>query len=150
MSDSNERTVDITRTHRGVYEAVNRHGVKLVFSHDGEKTFTPVELLLTAIAGCSGIDVDFITSRRAEPTSFRMHIRAEKVRDDAGRNGLADVELTFDVAFPEGPEGDAAREALPRSVQQSHDRLCTVSRAVEAGTPIEVRVAGDDGAPETA
>jgi putative redox protein len=67
MSD-NLRTVDITRTERGVYRAVNRHGVTMVFSHDGTKTFTPVELLLTAIAGCSGIDVDFITSKRAEPT----------------------------------------------------------------------------------
>lgn len=142
MSEDNLRTVDVTRTARGVYEAVNRHGVKMVFSHDGEKTFTPVELLLTAIAGCSGIDVDFITGRRAEPTSFTMHIQGEKVRDERGRNHLADIELTFDVQFPDGDAGDAARSVLPRSVQQSHDRLCTVSRTVEAGAPITIRIAG--------
>jgi uncharacterized OsmC-like protein len=140
--DDNLRTVDITRTSKGVYEAVNRHGVKLVFSHDGEQTFTPVELLLAAIAGCSGIDVDFITSKRAEPVSFSLHIEGEKVRDDAGRNQMSDIVLTFDVRFPDGPEGDAAREALPRSVSQSHDRLCSVSRTVELGTPVEVRIAG--------
>lgn len=143
--DDNLRTVDITRTGKGVYEAVNRHGVKLVYSHDGEKTFTPVELLLTAIAGCSGVDVDFITSKRSEPLSFEMHIEGEKVRDDSGRNQISDIVLTFDVRFPEGSEGDAAREVLPRSVAQSHDRLCSVSRTVEVGTPIEVRIAGDSG-----
>ncbi|MGH3372533.1 MAG: OsmC family protein [Nocardioidaceae bacterium] len=142
MSKDNLRTVDVTRTARGVYEAVNRHGVKMVFSHDGEQTFTPVELLLTAIAGCSGIDVDFITGKRAEPTSFTMHIQGEKVRDERGRNHLADIELTFDVQFPDDDAGDAARSVLPRSVQQSHDRLCTVSRTVEAGAPITIRIAG--------
>lgn len=141
MTQDNLRTVDITRTSRGVYEAVNRHGVKMVFSHDGEKTFTPVELLLTAIAGCSGIDVDFITSKRAEPVSFSMHIQGEKVRDDAGRNQLSGLSLTFDLAFPEGEEGDAARGVIERAVQQSHDRLCSVSRTVEIGTPVQVRIA---------
>ena len=30
---------------------------------------------------------------------------------------------------------------LPRAVAQSHDRLCTVSRTVQAGTPVENRIA---------
>ena len=42
------------------------------------------------------------------------------------------------MTFPEGAEGDAARAALPRSLQQSHDRLCTVSRTVELGTPVAI------------
>ena len=141
MNEENVRTVDITRTSKGVYEAVNRHGVKMVFSHDGEKTFTPVELLLTAIAGCSGIDVDFITSKRAEPASFKLHISGEKVRDEAGKNLVTDISLTFDITFPEGEEGDAARSVLERAVHQSHDRLCSVSRTVETGTPVAVHIA---------
>lgn len=145
MIEENLRTVDITRTSRGVYEAVNRHGVKMVFSHDGEKTFTPVELLLTAIAGCSGVDVDFITGKRAEPDSFKLHIEGEKVRDEAGKNHIAGISLTFDITFPEGEAGDAARGVLERAVHQSHDRLCSVSRTVEIGTPVEVRIADRDG-----
>ncbi|HLN75892.1 MAG TPA: OsmC family protein [Nocardioidaceae bacterium] len=145
MIEENMRTVDITRTSRGVYEAVNRHGVKMVFSHDGAETFTPVELLLTAIAGCSGIDVDFITSKRSEPVSFTMHIEGEKVRDETGKNAVSGISLTFDIAFPEGEGGDAARGVLERAVHQSHDRLCSVSRTVEIGTPVEVRIADQDG-----
>ena len=144
MDQANLRSVEITRTARGEYEAVNRHGVRMVFSHDGEKTFTPVELLLTAIAGCSGIDVDFITSRRAEPDSFLIRIAGEKVRDEQGRNHVDAIALSFDVTFPEGSAGDAAREMLARSVAQSHDRLCSVSQTVERGTPVAVQVVGGD------
>lgn len=143
MSDENLRTVDITRVSKGVYEAVNRHGVKMTFGQDNTTMFSSVELLLAAIAGCSGTDVDFITSKRAEPVSFKLHIQGEKVRDEAGRNHVADISLTFDITFPEGEEGDAARGVLERSVHQSHQRLCSVSQTVMRGTPIEVEIAGE-------
>jgi uncharacterized OsmC-like protein len=42
----------------------------------------------------------------------------------------------FRIAFPGGEQGDKARELLPDAVRKSHDRLCTVSRTVELGTPI--------------
>ncbi len=45
--------------------------------------------------------------------------------------------MTFDVTFPEGADGDRAKESLPRAVAQSHDRLCTVTRTVIVGTPVE-------------
>jgi len=45
------------------------------------------------------------------------------------------------VAFPDGGPGDRARDILPRAVKASHDRLCTVSRTIEAGTPVTVAVA---------
>jgi uncharacterized OsmC-like protein len=86
------------------------------------------------------MDVDVITARRSEPDSFTARVDAQKVRDEVG-NVLRDIELTFDVAFPAGADGDAARLALPRAVQAAHDRTCTVSRTVEVGTPVRVRLA---------
>ena len=68
-------------------------------------------------------------------TSFEVDIGADKVRDDDG-NRLTDIAVTFRVTFPDGADGDAAREVLPQAVQRSHDRLCTVGRTVELGTPI--------------
>lgn len=148
MTDENVRTVDITRIRKGLYEATNRHGVKMVFGNDNTQNFSAVELLLTAIAGCSGTDVDFITSKRAEPAGFHVHISGDKVRDEAGKNHVANIQLTFDITFPEGEEGDAARDVLERAVHQSHDRLCSVSQTVSRGTPIEVHIA--DGSGESA
>jgi len=48
--------------------------------------------------------------------------------------------LRFVIEFPDGEGGDAARQVLPSALQRSHDRLCTVSRTVELGTPVEVRL----------
>ncbi len=50
--------------------------------------FTPVELLLAAIAGCSAIDVDYLTARRAEPDAFEV-CRARTQRPHG--NGLGEV-----------------------------------------------------------
>ncbi len=133
------RSVTITRTAPGRFRAVNARGGALEFGSGDDADFTPVELLLTAIGGCSGIDVDLITGRRAQPDAFSMTVQADKVRDENGSH-LANVELTFAVTFPAGEGGDAARAVLPDAVQRSHDRLCTVSRTVELATPVSVSI----------
>src|SRR3954449_7356063 len=140
MTEEKLRDVGITRLRPGQYEATNPRGGKLVFGRgEDDDAFTPVELLLTAIAGCSAIDVDMITSKRAEPTRCEVRMEGEKIRDDQG-NRLVDLVLRFDVEFGDDAGGRAAAAVVPRAVQQSHDRLCTVSRTVEVGTPIDVRV----------
>ena len=45
--------------------------------------------------------------------------------------------MSFDLTFPEGEAGDRARAALPRALQQTRDRLCTVGRTVAIGEPVE-------------
>jgi putative redox protein len=142
MSDENRRTVEVTRVTQGRYEATNGRGATLIFGSSLDDAFSPVELMLTAIAGCSGIDVDVVTARRAEPTSFRLRMDGDKVRDESG-NRLENLTLTFDITFPDGEAGDAARAALPSIVARSHDRLCSVSRTIERGTPVSVEIAPD-------
>lgn len=136
MSDDTVRRVDLTRLERGRYQATNaRGGVLPIGSGEGSE-FTPVELLLAAIAGCSAMDVDLITGKRAEPDHFDVRTEGHKVRDELG-NRLVGLRVSFDVAFPEGEGGDRAREMLPRALAQTRDRLCTVSRTVAVGEPIE-------------
>jgi putative redox protein len=133
------RSVALRRTGPGRFVATNANGVELTFGTGGEEAFTPVELLLTAIAGCSALDVEALTSRRAEPESFTLRATAEKVKDESG-NRLENIQVTFKVTFPVGEAGDAAREVLPAMVAKSHDRLCTVTRTVERGTPVTPHV----------
>jgi putative redox protein len=59
---------------------------------------------------------------------------------DADGNRLTDIAVTFRLRFPAGERGDAARAVLPDAVAKSHDRLCTVGRTVELGTPIATRI----------
>lgn len=136
VAENTRRRIDLTKIGEGRYKATNARGGVLPIGSGGDPDFTPVELLLAAIAGCSGIDVDLITGKRAEATGFDLVAEGDKVRDEEG-NHLVNLRLTFEVRFPEGEAGDRAREALPRAIAQSRDRLCTVGRTVQLGAPIE-------------
>ncbi len=139
MPLDSHRSVTITRTSAGRYTAINGRGGLLDFGTGDVDDFTPVELFLTAIGGCTAVDVDILTTRRAEPESFVVQVDGDKVRDDDG-NRMEELSVTFRVRFPEGEGGDAARALLPDAMQRSHDRLCTVSRTVELGTPVATHI----------
>jgi uncharacterized OsmC-like protein len=140
MADDMLRSVTLQRTGLGKYEVRNARGGAMTVGVGDGADFTPVELLLAALGGCTGADVDHITSKRAEPDSFVVHVTGEKVRDEAGGNRLVNLAIELSVTFPEGAAGDAARAMLPRAARMSHDRLCTVSRTVELGTPVDTRI----------
>jgi putative redox protein len=137
-TESAHRGVRLERIENSRYTATNERGGTINIGTGESSDFTPVELLLIAIGGCTAVDVDILTSRRAEPDSFEIDVDADKVRDTAG-NHLAGLQVTFRVAFPAGEQGDKARALLPDAMRKSHDRLCTVSRTVELGTPIAMR-----------
>jgi putative redox protein len=137
MADQDQRRVTLSRLEEGVYLARNARGDELRFGSKAPDAFSPVELLLAAIAGCTAVDVDVVTGRRSPAETFGASIEAKYVRDDTG-NRLEDIRLSFEVRFPEGDAGDAARDILPRVLKTAHDRTCTVSRTIEAGTPITV------------
>ncbi|WP_330474888.1 OsmC family protein [Terrabacter sp. C0L_2] len=132
------RRVTLTRDSVGRYTARNDRGGSITLS-SGTDELSPVELLLAGIAGCTAVDVDTVTTRRAEPEQFEIEVTADKVKDEHG-NHLQDIEVRFRVRFPEGDGGDAAREMLPKLVKRSHDEWCTVSRTVEMGMPVTTTV----------
>jgi putative redox protein len=136
MSESRPRSVSLERLSKGRYRAKNRHGDTIIVGEGGDGTFTPVELLLTAMAACSAIDIDYIVGKRAEPASFRLRSEGTKVRDDGG-NHLTDMVITFDARFESNDAGKDAQDVFPRAVAQSHDRLCTVVRTVILGAKVD-------------
>lgn len=138
-TDDGRRHVEIDRAGPNAYTAVNARGGTISVSDGRDDAFTPVELLMVAIAGCTAIDVDLVTSRRAEPERFAVAVDAVKARDERG-NYLRDIVVSFRVAFPEGDDGGNARAILPDIVKKSHERLCTVSRTIEIGTPVATRI----------
>jgi len=133
------RGVTINRIGSTKYVVTNERGGEITISAGQGGVFTPVELLLAAIGGCTAIDVDILTSRRSEPDAFTVRVDARKVSDEQG-NHLSDIMITFEIGFPDSPGGDEARAILPDVVRKSHDRLCSVGRTVEIGTPIATRI----------
>jgi putative redox protein len=141
-TESTHRSITIERTQAGRYTGVNDRGGKITFGTGGDAEFTPVELLMIAIGGCTAIDIDLVTSRRSEPASFEIVVDAEKVRDRRG-NHLTGIESTYKISFPPGEAGDKARGVLAEAVRLSRQRLCTVGRTVELGTPITDHIETD-------
>ncbi|MFE2276493.1 OsmC family protein [Streptomyces sp. NPDC059454] len=143
MSEDSLRSVVVGRTGTGHFVATNTRGGTIRFgtaSDGGPNTdFTPVELLLAAIGGCTAADVDVATSRHAEPDEFSVTVTGDKISDELG-NRMTDLVVTFRVAFPDGEGAERARAILPRAVGASHDRLCTVSRTIETGTPVTTAI----------
>lgn len=130
-----QRSVTLERTEKGGYVIRNTRGGALVVGTSEGDRFTPVELLLGALAACGAVDLDLITSKRVEPTSLTAVSQGDVIRDELGRR-MVNLEVAFDVRFPEGEAGDAAREIVPRTIEQIESRLCTVSRTVAVGTPV--------------
>ncbi len=142
MVTDTSHAVQLSRVEQGRYKATNSRGGTITVGAGRSDDFSPVELLLAAIAGCSAVDVDYITGKRAEPTDFDVTASGNKTADDHG-NHMADVSLDFEVGFGADDAGERARAVLDRSIKQSHDRLCTVSRTVELATPVTVRRWGE-------
>lgn len=121
-SSGNERSTSLVRTEQGRYRATNVRGGTLDLGSGETLAFIPGELLLA---------------------TFEVVATGDKIRDDAG-NRITGLHLDFRIEFADDEAGRAAEAVLARSVRQSHDRLCTVSRTVEVGTPVSVAVRGTE------
>jgi putative redox protein len=135
-------TVDLSRLSKHHFEATNSRGGTLSFGRKKAGEFTPVELLLVAIAGCTSMDVDAITVKRSEPLRFHVSCSGHSTKSEHG-NHVTDIAVDFDVEFPDTEGGRAARDVLEIAIRKSHDRLCTVTRTIELETPVDSRLRGE-------
>lgn len=67
MADgSPHRTVPVERVTQGAFTVTDTRGDQVTFGTGSDTSCMPTELLLGAIAGCTAIDIDILTLRRAE------------------------------------------------------------------------------------
>lgn len=133
--DPNYRAVSIERVASRHYRATNAKGDSLDFGQ-GEGLLTPVELLLAAIAGCSAIDVDVVTGRRAEAEEFTVTSSGLRQVEENGAVKMDDIEVSFNVRFPATEAGEKAQSMVDRLIRLSAEKDCTVSRTVEHGSKV--------------
>jgi putative redox protein len=142
MSGDSRRTVQLSRLGRQHIQATNSRGGTLSVGDTEGGEFTPVELLLVAVAGCTALDVDAITVKRSEPARFLLTCSGHKTKSAHG-NHITDIQVDFDVEFPDNEGGRAAADVLEIAIRRSHDRLCTVTRTVELATTVDARLRGE-------
>jgi uncharacterized OsmC-like protein len=115
-----------------IMEATGGTDGRIVMGPKGTpNSFTPVELLLAAIAGCSGIDLQ-TASRNAEvdPGQFELRVRGSKPH---GGDGLTQITVEYKVP---AIEPDALEPLITEA-----KKLCTVSLTVENSCPVDGVVA---------
>ena len=69
------------------------------------------------------------------PEVFEVLASALRLNED-GAVRLDDVEVDFDVRFPEDEQGAKAQKMVDRLIQLSEQKDCTVSRTVEHPTNV--------------
>jgi putative redox protein len=138
--ENNTHSVDIHWTGGMAFEAnVSGHVLKMDAapavggSDEGPR---PKELMLAALAGCTGMDVVSILKKmRIEPTDFRVEVQAPVTEEHPKQYSAMHIIYTF---VGKGLE----LEKLEKAVLLSQDKYCGVSALYRKAIPVthEIRI----------
>lgn len=92
----------------------------------------PIELLLTALAGCTGMDVISILEKKREPV-IEFSVDVEGTRAATHPMIYTDIEIVYRV------RGDVSPAALERAIELSKTKYCGVHAMLEHSAHITTR-----------
>lgn len=111
------------------YESVNATGNNLrIDMYDGseKKHQSPMELLLSGLAGCSAVDaVQMMKKKRREVRDFK--IEAEGTRSDGIPSFYTSIHLHFVLTSP-----DATQKEFEKVVKLAVDKYCSVASSLKS------------------
>ncbi|MDR0136669.1 OsmC family protein [Metabacillus idriensis] len=117
------------------------HEVKMDAAEDfgGENTGArPTELLLNAVAGCTGIDIISILQKmRLSPASFYMEVSGTRAEDHPKRFTAIHIHYVL--------EGDLPEDKVIRAILLSKDKYCSVSQSLNAEITAGYSINGVNG-----
>lgn len=125
--------VEVRRVGEHSFVASNGRGAEVrIGRKDQDGSFSPVELLLAAAAGCAAVTAETLITRRVDGP---LTARADDVRV-ANEHELTTVPVSLDYDLSGLDE--AQRAALETAVRRAVDQLCTVTRTLKkaATTPL--------------
>lgn len=122
-----------------LFEVTNDNGYKVLLDNKSKKEgkvegASPMELLLAALAGCSGIDIIAILNKqKINPTDLKMNVEGERIPNVA-------PSLFYKIKVNVRLEGDIPPEKAKRAVCLSFDKYCSVAKTLEYSTPIKYSI----------
>ena len=125
-----------------LFECTNQSGNKILLdntSQPGATGVSPMESILMAVAGCSGIDiVSILKKQRQEITGFSAEVEGERVQVDEAKP-FKSILVKFFL------EGNVDPKKALKSAELSFDKYCSVSKTLEPNVAIgyEVYVNGN-------
>jgi len=97
---------------------------------DATSHASPMQLVATAVGGCSAIDiVDILTKGRQQIDSFEIEVDAE--RAESVPRVFTSIHIHFKLT------GNLDVEKVRRAVELSLDKYCSVSKMLETSVTIE-------------
>jgi putative redox protein len=137
MTDENPTHVwkEISTTWDGAegYYAKNKSGATVLMGEpkDGKPFTSPMELLLAALAGCTGIDViDILKKKRQLPTEFKIKVRGNQKTDSYPK-----AYTEFEVEYLLWGENLIAKD-VEQAIQLSEQKYCSVGGTLAKAGPI--------------
>jgi putative redox protein len=98
----------------------------------------PTELLLQAVAGCTGIDIISILHKmRLEPSSFHMDVKGERADEHPKR--FTSIHIHYAL------EGELPEDKVVRAIQLSKDKYCSVSHSLNSEITVSYSINGVNG-----
>ncbi|GGP44184.1 OsmC family protein [Saccharothrix coeruleofusca] len=122
--------IEVRHTGQHSFEATNDRGASVrIGRKDQPGSFSPVELLLAAAAGCAAVTAETLITRRV---GDGFTARAGDVRPE-GAHQLDEVPVTLDYDLSALDEDQ--RATLETAVRRAVEQLCTVTRTLKKATP---------------
>ena len=120
-----------------LFECTNQSGNKILLdntSQPGAQGVSPMESILMAVAGCSGIDsVSILRKQRQEITGFSAEVEGERVQVDDAKP-FKSILVKFFL------EGNIDPKKALKSAELSFDKYCSVSKTLEPNVAIAYEV----------
>ncbi|AZI22029.1 OsmC family peroxiredoxin [Chryseobacterium taklimakanense] len=125
-----------------LFECTNTAGNSILLdntSQPGAKGVSPMESVLMAVAGCSGIDmVSILKKQRQNVTKFSAEVEGERIQVDDAKP-FKSILVKFFV------DGDVDPAKAQKAAQLSFEKYCSVSKTLEPNVTVnyEVTVNGE-------
>jgi putative redox protein len=115
------------------FEATSNSGHSFVIDGDSKLAASPMELVLTALCGCTAVDVVTILRKKREPfTGVEVSAEAEKALDSP--RVFTAIKLLYRV------RGSVSRKAVEDAVRLSEEKYCSVAAMLNKTATITYRI----------
>ncbi|MBT0549397.1 disulfide bond formation regulator [Riemerella anatipestifer] len=120
-----------------LFECSNSAGNSILLDNTSQpnpKGVSPMETMLMAVAGCSGIDmVSILKKQRQNLTSFKAEVEGTRVPIDDAKP-FKSISVKFLL------EGEIDEKKALKAAQLSFEKYCSVSKTLEPNVSIDYQV----------
>ncbi len=120
-----------------LFECTNAAGNSILLDNTSQPNaigVSPMESVLMAVAGCSGIDVvSILKKQRQEITSFKAEVEGERIQVEEAKP-FKKIIVKFIL------EGEIDPKKAQKAAELSFEKYCSVSKTFEPNVEVEYEV----------